>query len=81
MRSLIEDAVIEVCAQFGLSRPQTAILIGRSRSHVALHGRQMATRFAGRPGCNSEAAQRGWETRRANGWRWVRAVGPVRHVR
>jgi hypothetical protein len=67
-RGLIESAVVEALAGFGLSMGQTAKLIGKSRSAVASVARRSGVRFHGEQtrggGCNSAQALRGWETRR-----------------
>lgn len=82
-RALMSEAV-RTLAEVGLSQAQAATVLTMTRNQVAGIARDAHIRFEGAyrvgPGCNSEAALRGWDTRRERGWAFSRAVPPTRHM-
>lgn len=77
------DRIAALAAQ-GLSTAQAAKRLGLTRNAVAGRARDNGIKFHGPQfvggGCDSDAALRGWETRRSRGWASNRVVGMVRHV-
>lgn len=82
-RRLLAEA-IRTLADIGLSITDVGVVLGMTRGQVASYASRAGVTFQAshRPGTGGtpESAQRGWETRRARGWTWDRAVDPVRHA-
>jgi hypothetical protein len=82
-RALMEDA-LRILADVGCSKRDAATILGMPLGSVITRARRAGIRFGAEmrpgPGCDSDAAARGWETRRARSWSWSRPVGSVRHA-
>lgn len=72
---------IRILARVGLSKSQAAVVLGMPKGSLITRARIAGITFNGPrkigPGCTSEQARKGWETRRARAWVWTRPVPAV----
>ena len=79
-RPLLTEA-LRILADIGLSKSQAAKVLGMPKGSVITRARIAGITFNGPrvvgPGCTSDQARKGWETRRSRSWVWTRTVPAV----
>lgn len=83
-RDHLDDA-LRTLAEAGLSTRDAAVVLCIPRGSVITRARIAAIPFQGAnrpgPGCSSDQARKGWETRRRKGWKAGPRFNNVWHAR